>query len=147
MERRKGQAENVGSREANGGGPMRIDLFVVAVSVSLLVLLIGLPTAQAQSQDIGTADRFWTSVHTGLLVTLCHVPPGNPDNAHTIEVGQGAAAAHLAHGDSLGACPECPEPCDVTPEKIAPGKHPAFPTRDGFEARKIVGQLVPRQRS
>lgn len=36
---------------------------------------------------------------------LCHVPPGNPGNAHTISVGGNAAAAHLAHGDTLGACP------------------------------------------
>ena len=37
-------------------------------------------------------------------VTLCHIPPGNPENAHTIEVGAAAVAAHLAHGDVLGAC-------------------------------------------
>ena len=37
-------------------------------------------------------------------VTLCHIPPGNPSNAHTITVGSPAVAAHLAHGDDLGAC-------------------------------------------
>ena len=37
-------------------------------------------------------------------VTLCHVPPGNPANEKTITVGAGAVAAHLAHGDRLGAC-------------------------------------------
>ncbi len=36
---------------------------------------------------------------------LCHIPPGNPDNAHTITVGGNAASAHLAHGDTLGPCP------------------------------------------
>ena len=35
---------------------------------------------------------------------ICHVPPGNPSNAHTIEVGAPAVPAHLAHGDTLGAC-------------------------------------------
>jgi hypothetical protein len=39
-------------------------------------------------------------------VTLCHQPPGNPANAHTISVGEPARAAHLRHGDSLGACPD-----------------------------------------
>jgi len=37
-------------------------------------------------------------------VTICHIPPGNPDNAHTIEVGAAALGAHLAHGDTLGEC-------------------------------------------
>jgi len=37
-------------------------------------------------------------------VTICHRPPGNPANAHTISVGEPATAAHLKHGDYLGAC-------------------------------------------
>ena len=37
--------------------------------------------------------------------TICHRPPGNPDNAHTIRVGSSAVPAHLGHGDSLGPCP------------------------------------------
>jgi hypothetical protein len=41
----------------------------------------------------------------GKKVTLCHVPPGNPANAHTISVGEAAIAAHLGHGDRLDACP------------------------------------------
>ena len=41
-------------------------------------------------------------------VTLCHLPPGNPANLHTIEVGEAAVPAHLAHGDALGACDEEP---------------------------------------
>lgn len=36
---------------------------------------------------------------------LCHVPPGNPGNAHTITVGGNAPNAHLGHGDTLGPCP------------------------------------------
>jgi hypothetical protein len=37
-------------------------------------------------------------------VTICHIPPGNPDNAHEITVGAPAVPAHLAHGDTLGEC-------------------------------------------
>ena len=37
-------------------------------------------------------------------VTLCHIPPGNPDNKKTITVGASAVEAHLAHGDTLGPC-------------------------------------------
>lgn len=38
-------------------------------------------------------------------VHLCHVPNGNPDASHGICVGSPAVTAHLAHGDTLGACP------------------------------------------
>jgi hypothetical protein len=40
----------------------------------------------------------------GKKVTICHVPPGNPANAHTITVSENAVPAHLAHGDYLGPC-------------------------------------------
>lgn len=35
---------------------------------------------------------------------ICHRPPGNPDNAHTISVGASAVSAHLGHGDTEGPC-------------------------------------------
>jgi hypothetical protein len=41
----------------------------------------------------------------GHKVLICHIPPGNPDNAHTISVDESAVPAHLAHGDTLGPCP------------------------------------------
>ncbi|MEX0854558.1 MAG: LamG-like jellyroll fold domain-containing protein, partial [Nitrosopumilaceae archaeon] len=37
-------------------------------------------------------------------VKVCHIPPGNPGNAHTIKISKSALAAHLAHGDTKGAC-------------------------------------------
>lgn len=37
-------------------------------------------------------------------VEICHIPPGNPGNSHTLCVGLSAVAAHLAHGDMLAAC-------------------------------------------
>ena len=40
----------------------------------------------------------------GGKVAVCHIPPGNPANAHTIVVGAAAVKAHLAHGDYLGSC-------------------------------------------
>lgn len=45
---------------------------------------------------------------------ICHIPPGNPDNAHSICVGNAAVAPHQAqHGDTIGACaPVDPPPCD-----------------------------------
>jgi hypothetical protein len=37
--------------------------------------------------------------------TVCHIPPGNPANAHTICIGNPAVSHHIKnHGDSIGAC-------------------------------------------
>ena len=36
---------------------------------------------------------------------ICHVPPGNHHNMHTIRVGEPAVEPHLNHGDMLGPCP------------------------------------------
>lgn len=37
-------------------------------------------------------------------IDICHMPPGNPDNAHTISISINALRAHLAHGDYMEAC-------------------------------------------
>lgn len=38
-------------------------------------------------------------------VTICHIPPGNPGNAHTIRVSPSALPAHCGnHGDTCGEC-------------------------------------------
>jgi len=37
-------------------------------------------------------------------IEICHIPKGNPSNAHTISVGEPAGKAHLSHGDLEGAC-------------------------------------------
>ena len=37
-------------------------------------------------------------------VTICHIPPGNPDNGRTITISENAWPAHERHGDTLDAC-------------------------------------------
>ncbi len=37
-------------------------------------------------------------------ITICHIPPGNPDNPITITINEEAWEAHEAHGDTLGPC-------------------------------------------
>jgi hypothetical protein len=64
----------------------------------------------------GPSDLAPTVGSSGGGVTLCHIPPGNPGNAQTIEVGQAAVPAHLAHGDLSG---ECPYECDGAPSPVA----------------------------
>lgn len=38
-------------------------------------------------------------------VTICHYPPGNPNNPQTLSISVNALSAHYTHGDTLGACP------------------------------------------
>ena len=56
--------------------------FLTAVTVATLAL----------SQTAAADDK----------VTICHIPPGNPDNRHLITVSADAVPAHLAHGDNFG---------------------------------------------
>jgi len=48
-------------------------------------------------------------------ITICHIPPGNPANAHSITIDAGAVPEHQAlHGDTLGPCEgpvDGPPPC------------------------------------
>lgn len=63
------------------------------------------------------------TVDDGPKITICHIPPGNPENAHSITISINALPAHLAHGDTQGACdtqctletdPECF--CELFPD-------------------------------
>jgi hypothetical protein len=59
-------------------------------------------TGNSVSADCLSADE----VPTYAPGTICHIPPGNPNAAHTITVGLPAVDAHLAHGDTEGPCPD-----------------------------------------
>ena len=45
-------------------------------------------------------------------VIICHCPPGNPNNCHTISVDEDKVDKHLGHGDTLGPCPDDETPSD-----------------------------------
>jgi len=49
-------------------------------------------------------------------IEICHVPPGNSDNAHTLSISVNAMRAHLAHGDYIDECTENGD--DETEEKF-----------------------------
>ena len=42
--------------------------------------------------------------NNGTWVTICHIPPGNPNNPITITINSNALQTHLNHGDNLGPC-------------------------------------------
>jgi hypothetical protein len=48
-----------------------------------------------------TASAAWAG---NAKVQVCHIPPGNPGNFHTITISENALQAHLGHGDLAGAC-------------------------------------------
>jgi hypothetical protein len=99
-----------------------------AVLVALCTLLMGGCGGGTVSEERGTgADRSGDALggasstpnsgtveeaeaEEGEGVKICHIPPGNPANAHTITVGEPAVKAHLRHGDTLGECGGSPEP-------------------------------------
>jgi len=66
--------------------------------------------------DDGTVDhtaeiRACTPAEETHKTTICHIPPGNPANAHTLCIGNQAVPAHLDnHGDYLGPC-KTEQPC------------------------------------
>ena len=69
-------------------------------------------------------------------VTICHVPPGNPANAHEITVGEPALHAHIQqHGDRVGhCCVEAGAACTTDTDccqdqaRLVCGADPASPT-------------------
>jgi hypothetical protein len=76
-------------------------LSVVAVAVAAYVWM--LPSAFGLNQSSGDGGYPYPYESGGNAyghdrVPICH-------NGRTIEVAPPAVAAHLAHGDSLGACP------------------------------------------
>lgn len=84
-----------------------------SIMLSLLVVPLAIGCAQTVEEEVGRLEAAVKSAKSSEeegggappKVVICHIPPGNPANAHTIEVGASAVSAHLAHGDVLGACP------------------------------------------
>ena len=77
-------------------------VFVPVSAVLMLSALLATPWMSAMP----TAYADGSGGNNNGKVTICHIPPGNPDNAHTIRVSENAVDAHLAHGDTLGKCPD-----------------------------------------
>ncbi|MBU2259845.1 type II secretion system GspH family protein [Patescibacteria group bacterium] len=63
-------------------------------------------------------------------ITICHYPPGNRDEAQTIQVGVSAWPAHKLHGDRVGSCEDdkdgdgVPNSLDLCPSTYTPESVP-----------------------
>ncbi len=93
-----------------GGKPLRKLLILMMTAAVIAAGLIISPAAMAQPPK----------------VTICHIPPGNPDNAHFITISIRALPAHLAHGDPP---PGVAGPCEGQPPPPPPPPPPG-PDRD-----------------
>jgi hypothetical protein len=61
--------------------------------------------AQREDNQNNIQEFSDSTVVTTSSTTICHVPPGNPGNAHTISIGIPAVRAHFAnHDDTSGPC-------------------------------------------
>jgi len=76
----------------------------IRMMIYTTLVVFGMPASMAYADAVGFCDC--SAVDTGDKVVICHVPKGNPDNAHTISVAESAVKAHVKqHGDTMGACP------------------------------------------
>ena len=74
------------------------------LDVSATYTVTGEDEEQA-SVDVETiAERTLTRPADSEKLIVCHVPSGNPDNEHEIEIDEDAWPAHREHGDRLGNC-------------------------------------------
>jgi len=85
-------------------------LHLFATSICLAIIFVLTPmTAQAITTTEQENERLMLGSLCECVVAtddaICHIPTGSSDNEHTIHVGAAAVRAHLAHGDTLGACP------------------------------------------
>jgi hypothetical protein len=91
-------------------------LFVLALIAGTNALIGCITSGNSNDASSENAARTQGTGANGVSkVTICHIPPGNPSNAHSITVGSPAVRAHLDHGDVLGACSEVIPPVDNIP--------------------------------
>ena len=78
-------------------------LFLVVAVVLITGMAVGVVSCGGTASLDDALDMVGPSVRDG-KVAMCHVPPGNPANMHTIHISEHAVSAHLAHGDFVGPC-------------------------------------------
>ena len=83
--------------------------------IPFLLFVVCLVAAMPFSWGAGSLEGLDLAKPVNPKVTLCHHPPEDPANVQTIEVRLAAVRAHLAHGDSLG---ECPQVCAGVPSAV-----------------------------
>jgi hypothetical protein len=72
----------------------------------LLLTMLALSGCYHEQEVLHDYQPYELARSGGAKVDLCHVPPGNPANAHTINISVNAVSSHLNNhaGDHLGEC-------------------------------------------
>jgi hypothetical protein len=90
---------------------LKLSLELIAAAALAGALMTGCNSSQStkeqlldQGCSVNSPDPRACDPADTMKTTICHIPPGNPANAHTICVGNPAVAAHLDHGDFVGTC-------------------------------------------
>jgi hypothetical protein len=110
-----GQKDSPDDNEDNS-----VPLPFVSVSFTSVEVLTDNTNEQTNPDNLPVIEIFAAGVNgsSDHKVDVCHIPPGNPDNAHIINIDDHAVNAHVAHGDpeppALGICtaPTGEEPPD-----------------------------------
>jgi hypothetical protein len=75
---------------------------------------------------------------------VCHIPPGNPANAHSICIGNPAVAPHVTHHhDGVGACaPGTPGDIPIINKKHGPpNRDPTAPNPNDPASPPVLGEV------
>jgi hypothetical protein len=85
-----------------------IGILLTGSVVSQISPVFGEPKAEKQNEykKIPNILEFNSAavLHASSTTTICHVPPGNQNNAHLITVGTSSVTAHVNHGDKAEYC-------------------------------------------
>ncbi len=61
--------------------------------------------SEGTKEECENATRLLKKAKSGKKIAICHIPPGNPENAHTIVISENAHKTHSDHhGDYVGIC-------------------------------------------
>jgi hypothetical protein len=122
-----------GTRVAEVHAMTLTQLSSIALISGLFVCAQTIGCTQATDDDLATEEAALKDPATGeptcggKKVLVCHIPPGNPANAHEICIGAPAVPHHVSnHGDPIGKCP-----ATAPPPATDSGTPPPPPPADG----------------
>jgi hypothetical protein len=91
-------------QDENEDGENSVDITTIQPGQQVLVVVCASDDGQLVIVNISSIDDDDEGSQGQNKVLVCH-KPNNKKGGHTISIAEPAVPAHLAHGDTLGACP------------------------------------------